>query len=131
MRFRTWATLTLWVLVAVFSSCRDPEEAATAARYEVAIEWINSIKDGEVEKAAEQLIRRRGLNAVTLAQSWTRGPAGYGTMRSLEPKRQETVDGLHRVVLDGVFTNGTYDFEVHMTDDHRVAGYVFRTRDPI
>ncbi len=131
MRFRTLATLTLLVLVAVSSSCRDPEEAVAATRYEVAIEWIDLIKDGEVEKAAEQLIRRRGLNAVTLAQSWTRGPARYGTMSSLEPKHQEVQDGLHRVVLEGVFTNGTYDFEVHMTDDHRVVGYTFRTRDPI
>ena len=130
MRFRSLATLTLLVLVALSSSCRDPEEAAAAARYEVAIEWIELIKDGEVEKAAEQLIRRRGLNAVTLAQSWTRGPATYGTMSSLEPKHQEMQDGVHRVILDGVFTNGTYDLEVNMLDDHRVLGFRFRPRTP-
>ena len=130
MRVRTRATLTFFVLIAVSSSCRDPEEAAAAARYEVAIEWISSIKDGEYEKAAEQLIRRRGLNAVTLAQSWTRGPAQDGTMSALEPNRQEMREGLHRVILEGVFTNGTWDLEVIMTDDHTVAGFRFRPRDP-
>ncbi len=130
MRFRTWATLTLLVLVAVFSSCRDPEEAAAAARYEAAIEWINSINDGEYGKAAEQLIRRRGLNAVTLAQAWTRSTAQAGALSSLEPNRQEIREGLHRVILEGVFTNGTWDLEVIMTDDHTVAGFRFRPRDP-
>ncbi len=130
MRFRSLATLTLLVLVALSSSCRDPEEAAAAARYEVAIEWVNLIKDGEVEKAAERLIRRRGLNAVTLAQSWTRGPATYGTMSSLEPKRQEMQDGLHRVILEGLFTDGAWDLEVVMTDDHMVPGYRFYPRTP-
>ena len=128
MHFRTRATLTLFVLVAVSGSCRDPEEAAEAARYEAAIEWINLIKDGEADKAAERLIRLRGLNVVALVHSWNRGPARYGAMSSLEPKRQEVHDGIHRVILEGVFTNGTYDLEVMMMDDHTVAGYAFRPR---
>ena len=126
MRFRTRATLTLLVLVAVFSSCRDPDEAAAAARYEVAIEWVNLIKDGEVEKAAERLIRRRGLNAVTLAQSWTRGTARAGALNSLEPKRQEVRDGFHVVILTGVFTNGTFELHVIMTEEHRMGGFYLR-----
>ena len=98
MRSRTCATLTFLVLIAFPANLRAQDDAAAAARYEAAIEWMNWIKDGEFEKAAErlnQLAIAQGGNAAALEQAWGGAAAQVGALNSLEPNRQEMQGEFH------------------------------------
>ncbi len=129
MRFRTCATLALFALIVIPGSLRAQDDAAVTARYEAALEWWNWIRSGEFEKAAERLhplAIAQGENAAQLEQAVAQVAAQVGDLISLEPKRQEMVEGLHLVIHTAVYTSGTYDAQVFMGDDHAVAGFFLR-----
>ena len=71
MRFRTCATLALFALIAIPGSLRAQDDAAVTARYEAALEWWNWIRDGEFEKAGEQL-HELAIAQGGMPHSWSR-----------------------------------------------------------
>ncbi len=127
MRFRTCcATFALFALIAMPGNLRAQDDAAVTARYEAALEWWNWIRDGEFEKAAERLNQvaiAQGGNAAMIEQAVAQVAAQVGDLISLEPKRQEMQQGFHVVIMTAVYTNGTFDAQVVMADDHTVAGF--------
>ncbi len=129
MRFRTLATFTLFALIAIPGSLRaQDDDAAVTARYEAALEWWNWIRDGEWEKAAARVNSAVAaqMGAAEIESAVTQVRAQVGDLISLEPKRQEMVQGFHVVIHTAVYTSGTYDAQVFMADDHTVVGFFLR-----
>jgi hypothetical protein len=61
-----------------------------------------------------------------LESIWTQLGAQLGELGSLERKTEAMANGLHVVIMTGVFTNGTFDVQVVVDDERKVMGFFVR-----
>lgn len=121
--------LALLLATATPLDLRAQEDDAVQARYDAAAEWVKLlVVENDFEKAAAQAHETVAaqLTAATLEGAWAQLGPQVGELESLEPKEQSMQQGFHMVVMTGVFTNGTFDVQVFMGDDHSVAGFFVR-----
>jgi hypothetical protein len=121
--------LALLLATAVPTGVQAQEEDAIQARYEAAAEWVKLVVvEGDFEKAATQAHEAVAaqMTAEVLEGAWAQLGPQVGELESLEPKEQTMQQGLHLVIMTGVFSNGTFDVQVFMGDDHTVAGFFVR-----
>jgi hypothetical protein len=111
-------------------SAQDADEDAEA-RSEVALAWIDLLKTGDYEAAAahvsedERVASQMG-SPEQLESIWTQLGAQLGELGSLERKTEAMANGLHVVIMTGVFTNGTFDVQVVVDDERKVMGFFVR-----
>ena len=128
-------TFTCLVALALFAlpgtlSAQDADEDAEA-RSEVALAWIDLLRTGDYEAAAahvsedERVASQMG-SPEQLESIWTQLGAQLGELGSLEPKTEAMANGLHVVIMTGVFTNGTFDVQVVVDDERKVMGFFVR-----
>jgi hypothetical protein len=127
---RSWLfALALLLAPALPTGLLAQEDDAAEARYAAAAEWVKLVLvEKEFEKAAAQAhetVAAQLTAEVLQGASAQLGPQ-LGELESLEPREQSMQQGLHLVVMTGVFANGTFDVQVFMGDDHRVAGFFVR-----
>ena len=127
---RTKALLALALLTAASpAAVFAQEQDADDARYEAAITWVKLVVvEGDFEAAAAQAHEAVAaqMTPAALEAAWAQLAPQLGELKSLEPKEQRIEQGLHLVVLTGVFDAGTFDVQVYMGDDHSVAGFFVR-----